>query len=105
MMAVKMLGQASPAAATLTTLYTAPTPATSSTLLVCNTNTASVTFRVRFAAVGATDALTQAIYHDVTLAANDTFASTIGMTFSATDALRVQASVTGVVFTLFGQEV
>lgn len=107
MAALKQLAQVSPAATTVTTLYTAPTlttGATVSSLMVCNTNTTAITFRVSDAKAGAADAVTQYIYYDITVQGKDTFASTTGITLAQTDVMRCYASATGVNFTLFGVE-
>ena len=73
---IKVLGQLNPAATTNETLYTVPdvTSVTSSTLLLCN------------------------------LAANESFASTIGMTLAQSDVVTVYASNTNLAVTLFGVE-
>lgn len=107
MAALKKLGQVTPAATTVTTLYTAPTLTTGTTvssLMVTNTNTTSVTFRVSHATAGAADAVTQYIYYDITLQAKDTFTSTTGITLAQTDVVRCYASAANVNFTLFGVE-
>lgn len=107
MAALKQLGQVSPAAATVTALYTAPTLTTGvtcSSLFITNTNTTAVTIRLSNAKAGAVDAVTQYIYYDITIQAKDTFTSTTGITLAQTDVIRCYASATGVNFTLFGVE-
>lgn len=107
MAALKQLGQATPAAATVTLLYTTPTLATGTTvssLMICNTNATDVTVRVSNAKAGAADAITQYIYYDLPVSAKDTFTSTTGITLAQTDLLRCYASVANVNFTVFGVE-
>lgn len=105
-MAAKVLGQVSPASATLTPLYTVDTgkQAVASSLTVCNPTSAAITFRLRVAIAGAADAAKQAVYHEVSVPANDTYTATIGLTLGPLDVVRVQASAAGVSFNLFGNE-
>jgi hypothetical protein len=104
---VKPLGQAEPSAATLTTLYTAPasTEAISSTLIVCNLSATATSFRVAFRPLGASIINEHYCYYDVIMPGNDTFASTVGMSFQATDVLSVYATLATLTFSLFGQEI
>jgi len=107
MAAVKQLAQVSPAAVTVTTLYTAPTLGTGTTcssIFITNTNTTAVTVRLSNAKAAAADAVTQYLYYDLTVRPKDTFASTTGITLAQTDVLRCYASTTGVNFTAFGVE-
>ena len=103
----KVLGQLSPAAATLSTLYTVPagTQAVSSTILVANQNVMGTRFRVSVAISGAVDATQQYIYRDVMLAGRSTFAATIGITLGPGDVVRVYADDANVSFNLFGVEI
>lgn len=103
----KILAQLSPSATTLTTLYTVPsvTSTAVSSLVICNTNSSSVTFRVSVAAAGAADNIKQYIYYDLPLLANDTFIATIGITLATTDLIRVYASSTNVSFSAYGVEI
>lgn len=104
---LKVLAQNTPSANTLTTLYTVPgsTSTTVSSLVVCNTNNTSVTFRVSVAIAGAADTISQYIYYDLTLAANDTFIFTGGLSLATTDLIRIYASNTNVSFAAYGVEV
>lgn len=105
--ALKILAQVSPAATTLTPLYTTPasTSTVVSSIVICNTNATAVTFRVSLAPAGASDTINQYIYYDLPLIANDTFIATIGISLATTDVIRVQASATNVSFNLLGVEV
>jgi hypothetical protein len=107
MASLKQLGQVTPAATTVTALYTTPTltvGTTVSSVFICNTNATPVTFRLSSAKAGAADAISQYIYYDVTLDAKDTYASTTGIALAQTDVLRCYASAAGVNFTVFGVE-
>ena len=75
-----------------------------SSITACNTSGSDQTFRVRVAPAGAVDATEHALYHDVTVPANDTFIATVGLTLAATDVIRVQASSTLVTFHAYGAE-
>lgn len=104
---VKVLAQVSPAATTQTTLYTVPgaTVAVLSSLVVCNQNATSITFRVRIQVGGAANDVKQFIYYDVTVFGGDTFVATIGISLAAADVVTCYASATNVSFNLFGVEV
>lgn len=104
---LKILGQNSPAATTLTDLYTVPasTSVAASSIVVCNRNSTKIKFRISVAIGGAGDTGAQYLYFDVELLGNDTFVATIGITLAATDKVRVQSDTTLVSFNLFGAEV
>ena len=104
---LKILAQTSPAANTLTTCYTVPaaTSTVISSIIVCNTNSTSQTFRISLAIAGASDTQSQYIYYDLPIAANDTFVATIGVSMATTDVLRVQASSTLINFILTGDQI
>lgn len=103
---IKVLGQLSPAATTLSTLYTVPAQVqtTVSSLVVCNTGASTVTIRIAVAEAGATDNVKQYLYYDYVLPAKDTLALVIGITLNETDQVKVRASATNVAFNLFGVE-
>lgn len=104
---IKILGQSSPTATTLTAVYTAPAGKQTviSSIGVCNTSTTSTdTFRISIAPGGAGDATTQYIYRDVAISAKDTFMSTIGITLAETDVVRVYSSNGTCTFSVFGVE-
>lgn len=105
--AYKVLGQANPAATTLTALYTVPalTQAVVSTLVVCNRTSSNRSVRVSIAVGGAGDSLEQYIYYDVLVVKNDTLFVTVGLTLGAADVVRVYTDSVGVSFSLFGTEV
>jgi len=103
----KILGQSAPAATTLTDLYTVPgsTNTVVSTVTICNTGSTDTTFRLSVAPAGAADALSQYLYRDETVAANDTFVLTAGLTLQATDKLRCYSANGNCSFVAFGIEI
>ena len=105
--AYKTLAQLSPAANTLTTLYTTPaaTQTVISSLCICNTNAVDGYFSVSIAVGGAADNGKQYIYSALPLVNHDTFIFTGGITLQATDLIRVSASETNISFNLFGKEI
>jgi len=105
--ALKVLGQAAPAATTDTTLYTvgAGASAVVSTLTVCNRSATAATFRVAVRPAGAVLANLHYVYYDAPLAGNATFAATLGITLAATDVVTVRSDTGNVSFSLFGTEV
>lgn len=102
---IKVLGQAIPAATTLTALYTVPalTSTVVSTITVCNQGVAT-TFRISVAVAGAADTPKQYLCFDVALAAAEVRAFTLGMTLGAADVVRVYAGTATVSFNAFGAE-
>lgn len=102
----KILGQAAPAATTLTDLYTVPaaTQTVASSVVVCNRGNTATTFRVALAVAGASDAPEQYLYYDVPISKNNTFVATIGIALQETDKVRVYAGNANVSFNLVGVE-
>lgn len=103
---IKTLGQSNPSAATLTTLYTVPasTSTVCSSLTICNRSSTATTFRVAVRPAGAAISNENYIYYDVTLAGNDTFIATIGISLATTDVVSVYATLATLSFNLFGIE-
>ena len=105
---LKILGQVRPTAATLTTLYTAPSTVTGgvaiASVIVTNTNVFASTFRISAAVAGAADNINQYLYYDLPIAASDTFIATIGLTLAAVDTLRCQSASGQLNFTVSGVE-
>lgn len=102
----KVLGQSNPSATTLTDLYTVPGSINTvvSTLIVSNRSATETSFRVSIAPAGAADDPEQYIYYDITIAGNDTFAATLGITLATTDVIRVYATLATLSFSAFGIE-
>ena len=105
--ALKVLGQANPAATTLTDLYTVPgaTSAVVSTLVIANRSNTKIRVRVSVAVAGAADSLEQYILYDVLVLKQDFIVLTIGMALAATDVVRVETDAADASFNLFGTEV
>ena len=102
----KILGQSAPSATTETDLYTVPssTSAVISSIVICNRGTGATTFRVSISPIGDATVDKDYLYYDVTLAGNDTFIATVGITLATTDKVRVYAGNNKLSFNLFGTE-
>ena len=102
----KVLGQSSPAATTLTSLYTVPasTSAVASTLTVCNFGV-STTVRVAVRPAGASLTGSHYILYDTSINSNDTLFFTVGLSLATTDVVSVYAGATGIAFNLYGTEI
>ena len=103
---LKVLGQVATAITTETDLYTVPSSTSTviSTIMVCNRGGTAAAFRVSISVGGGATANKDYIYYDVTLAGNDSFAATLGLTIAVTDKVRVYASTANLSFSIFGQE-
>jgi len=103
----KVLGQTNPAATTATTLYTVPsaTQAVVSTIVIANLTTSSATFRISVRPAGAAQTNAMYVAYDVTVAASDSTALTLGITLGATDVITVYGSTANLSFTAFGSEI
>jgi hypothetical protein len=103
----KVLGQSSPGATTLTTLYTVPasTQAVCSTIVVANRDAAATSFRIAVRPAGAAISNEHYLYYDVAIAGNDTFAATLGISLATTDVVSVYATAANLSFNLFGTEI
>lgn len=103
----KVLGQANPAATTLTTLYTVPsaTQAIVSTIAVTNLSASTITYRIAVRPAGAAISNSHYIAYDTALTANNSTMITIGVTLGATDVVSVYASSNAVNFSAFGTEI
>lgn len=102
-----ILGQAAPAATTLTDLYTGPSVPDAKDaigrVIITNRDSSSATFRIALAPLGAADAPSQQIAFDKAIAGNDT-GSTIAFMVGSTDVIRVFASNGNLSFTFTGIE-
>lgn len=102
----KVLGQNSPSANTVTTLYTVPSgnSAVISTLTICNQGTANIAANVNICVGNAAVSAANRVVHQTTVVANDTVFLTLGLTLAATDTIRVSANAANVSFNVFGSE-
>ena len=103
----KILGQSSPSTTTETDLYTVPsaTSAVCSSLSICNRGATQTTFRISISQAGAATTNKDYLYYDVTLAGNDTFIATIGVTLATTDKIRVYSGNSNLSFQVWGTEI
>jgi len=103
----KILGQVSPLTTTPADLYTVPSSTSTviSSIVICNRGTTATAFRVSISVAGAATANKDYLYYDVTLAGNDTFIATVGITLATTDKVRVYAGNANLSFNLFGTEI
>lgn len=104
---IKIIGQSTPSATTLTDIYTVPAlkSAVISSVIVCNRGSVSTTFRVSIAISGAADTPAQYLYYDVPISKNNTFVATIGLSLATTDKVRIFAGNASLSFNLVGVEV
>ena len=103
---LKVLGQAAPAAATMTDLYTAPCQVVVSSIIVCNRGFSDTTFRLAVSpGGGASIEDKHYLYYDTRIPGNETLAAQIGVTLSAGDKVRVRAGNNMLSFSAFGIEV
>ena len=104
----KTLGQVATASTSEAILYGVNTIGLStvcSSIVICNRGNVATTFRVSVNVGGdATDDKSY-LYYDVTLAGNDTFVATIGITLAYGDEVAVYAGNANLSFNLFGTEI
>ena len=100
-------GSATLTATTNTNLYTVPaaTATIVSTITVANQAATAGTYRIAIRPSGAAIATQHYIAYDVTIAANDTTALTLGLTLAATDIVTVYASASTMSFHVYGSEI
>lgn len=105
--AYKVLGQEDDASANNVTLYTVPasTETIVSTIVICNREAATNTFRLAIRPDGATLANEHYIAYDSDIVANDSITLTLGVTLDAADVVSVGASDGNVSFSIFGTEI
>jgi hypothetical protein len=103
----KVLGQSNPSATTATTLYTVPSSTSTvvSTIMVTNQGASAATFRIALRPAGETLANKHYIAFDVTIAALDSVAVTVGLTLATTDVITVYASSASMSFSAYGSEI
>ena len=103
----KVLGQANPAASTLTTLYTVPasTNAIISTITVCNQAASTATYSIAVRPFGATIDPKHYINYNAAIPASDSIGVTMGLTLAQTDVISVSSSNSSTSFNVFGTHV
>ena len=102
----KQLGKSTPAATTLTAVYTVPasTAAVLSAITVCNRSATATTFRLSHALAGAADANDQYFAYDTPIAGNSTAQFMLGIAMAATDVLRAYVGAATVTILVWGEE-
>lgn len=103
----KVLGQQTPSANTITTLYTVPsaTDAVVSTMTICNQGGANAAINIAVCPANTSVTTSQYIVNSATVVANDTVFLTVGLTLDTTDTIRVSANIANVSFNAFGSEI
>jgi hypothetical protein len=103
----KVLGQSSPAANTLVSLYTVPlaTNTVISSVTVCNLSNTVAAFSIAVRPGGASILNSHYINDNTPVPGNDTISLTLGMTLAATDVLSCNANTSTVSFNAFGSEI
>lgn len=104
-MGYKVLGQIA-ATTTATAVYTVPssTETVVSTITVCNRATSGKTYRIILRPNDETLDNKHYLAYDISIAANDTVALTLGITMDASDKLYVSSSTNDLTFNVFGSE-
>lgn len=102
----KVLGQAAPLAATLTTLYTVPATKAASVRAIhaCNRSATATSFRVAVRPGGASISDEHYIHYDVPIGGNDTVTLDEGLDLAAGDVISVYATLATLSFSAFGEE-
>jgi len=107
-MAYKVLGQVAAAATTAENLYTVPSGSSAvvSTIVVANRSTSARTYRLAIKpTTGTSLADSHYIAYDVSVAANDSTALTLGITLASGNVIVTYASAaSSLTFTAFGSE-
>lgn len=92
---------------TYATLYQTPaaTEAVISTIVVCNTASASATYRIGLATSAGTPSASGWLVYDAVVPANDTVTLTLGISLDANKFIRVSSSANTVAFSAFVSEI
>jgi hypothetical protein len=103
----KVLGQNTPTANTITTLYTVPSSNSSvvSTMTICNQSGANAAVDVAICPGNTTVTTSQYIIKNCSVAVNDTVFLTVGLTLADGDTIRVNADSANISFNAYGSEI
>ena len=103
----KVLGQITPTANTMTTLYTVPgaTNSVVSTLTICNQGIANANVSIAVCPGNTAVTSDQYIVNTARVVPYDTVFLTLGVTVGNTDTIRVESSNANVSFNAFGSEI
>lgn len=99
------VAQLNPSATTLTTLYTVPASTKFEGQIVAANRGAATSIRISIAIAGAADSVEQYIAYDLPIALNDTYVHPLQLKLSATDVVRVYATLATLSFTINGKEI
>jgi hypothetical protein len=106
-MAYKVLGRKAAAATTAEELYATPSASAAvvSSIVIANRASAARTYRLAVKpATGTTLATEHYLAYDVSIAANDSVALTLGITLASSNVIVTYASAADLTFTAFGSE-
>lgn len=103
----KVLGQASPAITTETALYTVPaaTQAVVSSIVICNRDTTTNSYRISVRPAGATLANQHYLAFDTDIPGKDTISMTLGLSLGNTDVISVYTKTGNISYSAFGAEI
>lgn len=103
----KVLGQSTPSANTVTTLYTVPSTANTvvSTMTICNQSGSNANVSIAVCPGNTAVTTSQNIVANAVITTNDTIFLTVGVTLATTDTIRVSANVSNISFNAFGSEI
>lgn len=103
----RVIKQNSPIASTLTDMYVVPINllVTLGSLVVCNRENATTTFKISLAVGGEGDNLKQYLFYDVDLCAKQTLQFGLAAPIAYNDVIRVWSANGQVSFTLFGTSI
>lgn len=104
---LKILAQAPSTSATNYTAYTVTaTSAIISTISLCNTGSSDDTVRIYTVKSGDTTSVKNALYYNLPIYANETFASTLGITLSTGDNIVIYSALSSLIgIQIFGSEI
>lgn len=104
-MATGVLASVTPSATTITTLYTVPAAKKAIVnITVVNTGASAVTFRIYLKSSASAPGITDAVFYNVSLAANGVPYNWTGVAMATTNTISCYASTTGVNFQVTGIE-
>lgn len=92
---------------TYATLYSTSASATAviSSILICNTSSASATYRIGLDTTAGTPGASEWLVYDASVAAKDTITLTLGVCLQNSRFIRVSSSTNEVAFTAFVSEI
>ena len=103
----KTLGQLASTAVTESTIYTVPssTQAVISAISIANLNDSSASYRLRIKVNNEANSDKQFIFYDTVVFPKETNITNAGITLGAGDVVTIYASLSSLVFNLYGSEI